>query len=66
VSFPPNDQPTPAITIHKPATIHFVTGLVSFPAICLCMDPVDQIPPTVVIGVYPDFGVVLRDRDRNG
>ena len=37
LSLPPKDQPATAITIHNPATTHFVTGLVSFPAICLCM-----------------------------
>jgi hypothetical protein len=60
LSLPPNAQPTPAITIHKPATIHFVTGLVSFPAICLCMGQVQQIAPTGVIGVYPEFDRCCR------
>src|SRR3982751_6143133 len=55
VSLLPNVQPTPAITIHSPATIHLVTGLVRVPAICRCMRRVQQNPGSFVIGVYPEF-----------
>src|SRR6266576_2005707 len=49
-----------AMTIHATATTHLVDRPVSFPAICRCMGPLQQIPPTVVIGVYPEFAGCCR------
>src|SRR5262245_38868844 len=44
-----------SMMIQKARTNHFVTRPVSFPAICLCMIQVKRMPPTTVIGVYPEF-----------
>src|SRR5689334_3967817 len=50
----------------NPRTNHFVTRPVSFPAICLCMSQVKRMPPTVVIGVYPEFDWCCRIVIRSG
>jgi hypothetical protein len=47
VSLLPKAEPAMKMTIQTAATIHLVTGLVSLPAICLCMgsseaDPSDS------------------------
>src|SRR6476646_5655821 len=60
VSLPARGPATPTTSNQKTSTSHLVTRPVRRPAICRCMDLVQQIPPTAVIGVYPEFTGVCR------
>ena len=63
VSLPASGPAAATTMTQKASTSHFVTRPVSFPAICLCMDPVNRMGPTVVIGVYPEIAGGLPNRD---
>src|SRR3569623_3274060 len=59
VSFWANPAAPTRTRTQRPRTIHLVTGLVSLPAICLCMAPLHQKTTTLGIGDYPETARVV-------
>src|SRR4051812_47417640 len=55
VSFAPRTERPTVAARTRAATTHFVTGPVSFPAICRCMETFQQRSPTTCLRDLPDL-----------